>query len=376
MQRLHEEYFNDGKKYFDEMDNEKAKKYFDIILNSPQHYLPKETLILAYIYRGIIYRDQGENEEAVDNFTQALEIDPNSVTAHTHRAIAYVRLEQNNRAAENFEMALKLDPEDVEANYFYGYNMNTVAGKTLDENNINNIYYEKVLQLPSQSIRIFDGMYNSHGLVYKDKGDRCFDLSMLDKAARHFDEALPFIHISAIYNIQGAAYYQIKNYGEAFYCLSQVFELVKKENHNATDSMCRNWIIVFNTMLGVSFLDEIKKLSKEKQIKLLLQCLDPTTHAGESLKEKTELLPKIHAHLQSLIANDLNKVQLVLSAASYDESSAFSNYASMQDINNLIVGNFVQITGIYEAACTLFSRKKNTAPSVLPSQAVNNTPNF
>ncbi|MEJ2180223.1 MAG: tetratricopeptide repeat protein [Gammaproteobacteria bacterium] len=67
---------------------------------------------LAEIYRerGIHYADLGHYDKAVADFTNAVELNPNYVTAYINRANAFAKLEQYKAAYQDFAIAQKLSP--------------------------------------------------------------------------------------------------------------------------------------------------------------------------------------------------------------------------------------------------------------------------
>ena len=65
----------------------------------------------AYRQKGQLYYDEGQFDLAVDNFTQAIQIEP-SATNYKGRGAAYVALNEHAGAIADFNEALKLDPLD------------------------------------------------------------------------------------------------------------------------------------------------------------------------------------------------------------------------------------------------------------------------
>jgi tetratricopeptide (TPR) repeat protein len=64
---------------------------------------------------GYVDKHNGDLEQAVKEFTEALNRDPTVVTAHTNRGFVLNDLHQPARAAADFEQALQADPKNVEA---------------------------------------------------------------------------------------------------------------------------------------------------------------------------------------------------------------------------------------------------------------------
>jgi tetratricopeptide (TPR) repeat protein len=56
-----------------------------------------------------------QTERAIQDFDQAIKLDPNSVQAFYNRAIAYFKVHQTDRAVRDFDQAIKLDPNNTYA---------------------------------------------------------------------------------------------------------------------------------------------------------------------------------------------------------------------------------------------------------------------
>ena len=72
-------------------------------------------LVLAYNSRGSVYYDLGDYAQAIENLDQALRLDPGYALAYYNRGNAYRAVGDHARAIEDFDQALLLDPGDDEA---------------------------------------------------------------------------------------------------------------------------------------------------------------------------------------------------------------------------------------------------------------------
>ncbi len=68
---------------------------------------------VPYYYRGLVYIDQGKVEEAIDDFTKAIEIDKHFAQAYAARGTAYLMTSRPAKAAEDFDKAIQLDPKNA-----------------------------------------------------------------------------------------------------------------------------------------------------------------------------------------------------------------------------------------------------------------------
>ena len=76
-----------------------------------------ENLTAAYTNRGEAYRNLGDLTRAIENYGQALRLDPGNALVYNSRGNAYDDLGDHARAIEDYDQALGLDP-----GYAYAYN--------------------------------------------------------------------------------------------------------------------------------------------------------------------------------------------------------------------------------------------------------------
>lgn len=88
---------------------------------------------LADVYRerGIHYADLGHYQEAVRDFSSAIELNSSYVTAYINRANAYAKLEQYKAAYQDFATAQKLSPSNP-AIYAIRGSLNFLMGRFAD----------------------------------------------------------------------------------------------------------------------------------------------------------------------------------------------------------------------------------------------------
>jgi hypothetical protein len=72
---------------------------------------------------GIVYAKTGEANEALDQYEQALMLEPNVAVLHSNKAAALVMLGRWEEAEQAARFALQLDPESIDANYMLGIAM-------------------------------------------------------------------------------------------------------------------------------------------------------------------------------------------------------------------------------------------------------------
>jgi eukaryotic-like serine/threonine-protein kinase len=74
----------------------------------------------AYYSRAVACSRLGRDEEALDDFSKAIELDPKHVFARYNRGIIHNRLGRPDKAVTDFSRAIELDPKDVPAWYNRG----------------------------------------------------------------------------------------------------------------------------------------------------------------------------------------------------------------------------------------------------------------
>ena len=74
-------------------------------------------LVWAYNNRGVAHSALGEHRRAIEDYDQALRLDPRDAFAYVNRGNTYRDLGDYRRAIEDYDQALRLDPRDD-----YAYN--------------------------------------------------------------------------------------------------------------------------------------------------------------------------------------------------------------------------------------------------------------
>ena len=72
---------------------------------------------LAYDNRGVIQSDRGDHQEAIEDFTRAIEIDAQLYAAWYHRGLAWEKLDDFDNALSDYSQVVQINPKHVEA-YF------------------------------------------------------------------------------------------------------------------------------------------------------------------------------------------------------------------------------------------------------------------
>jgi tetratricopeptide (TPR) repeat protein len=80
---------------------------------------PDDTLAKAFTYRGFSYLKKNDYDRAVEDFNQAIRLDPDNAWALANRGNAYFNKHDSDRAMQDYDQSLKLNPLGY-ATLFYG----------------------------------------------------------------------------------------------------------------------------------------------------------------------------------------------------------------------------------------------------------------
>jgi len=73
--------------------------------------ITRENLAIAYFNRGNAYVQTANDDNAIADFTAAIELNPDDVRAYMNRGNAYARKNRSDLALEDFNAAIKIDPK-------------------------------------------------------------------------------------------------------------------------------------------------------------------------------------------------------------------------------------------------------------------------
>lgn len=114
----------DYKYYLEQGISETNEGKFDEALHSLSRAVGlKPDSAIAYFSLAIVYHNMNELNAAYDNYSKAIEFDPNMIDAYFNRA-QVILLEENkgeirlNMALKDFQKAAELDPKFIDAFYY------------------------------------------------------------------------------------------------------------------------------------------------------------------------------------------------------------------------------------------------------------------
>ena len=153
-----------------------------------------------WVDKGNALVTSGKNQEAVEAFTRAIELDPQNARTYYHRGGVYGRLEDYRRAIRDFDRAIELNPKLAEAYIDRG-----VAYEMLGDYQPAIREYDKAIELNPNAARA----YVNRGIAYAQLGDH-------RQAIRDYDKAIELNPKDARAHLnRGFAYEQLGDHQQA-----------------------------------------------------------------------------------------------------------------------------------------------------------------
>lgn len=108
--------FEEAKKKFGkalkiDVENTTAIARLKTIKNVIEHKAEKEAAI--HLFKGVAFVDRVKHDQAVKEFTRAIEISPRFVEAYLCRGLSYDVREQYDQAIKDYTKSIEIDPRDV-----------------------------------------------------------------------------------------------------------------------------------------------------------------------------------------------------------------------------------------------------------------------
>ena len=119
-------------------------------------------LAISYYNRGIFWYDKDENDKAIADYTNAIELSPDYASAFNNRGNAYADKGDLDRAIADYDRAIEIDGKDP-----FRWNNRGLAWKRKGD-------HDRAIADFDQAIRTDPGYtaaYTNRGQTYEDKGD-------------------------------------------------------------------------------------------------------------------------------------------------------------------------------------------------------------
>ncbi len=128
----------------------------------------------AYISRGLAKLEEKSYDQAIEDFNEAIRLDPKDALAYNNRGLAWLAKESYDQAIEDFNEAIRLDPKDASAYSSRGWAF--LAKKDYDRAIED---FDKAIRLDPKDA----SAYSSRGSAFLAKKD-------YDRAIEDFEEAI------------------------------------------------------------------------------------------------------------------------------------------------------------------------------------------
>ena len=127
---------------------------------------PNQELINKYYTRGIASSEKGEVELAIEDYTEAIVLDPKFAEAYYQRGLAYAKNGELDKAIEDYTTAIELKPNHADAYYNRGG-----AFLRLGEQNKAKADLETARNLGSDALTALDKILQDHDRAWKVLGN-------------------------------------------------------------------------------------------------------------------------------------------------------------------------------------------------------------
>eukprot|EP00761_Pharyngomonas_kirbyi_P009358 gb/GECH01009374.1/.p1 GENE.gb/GECH01009374.1/~~gb/GECH01009374.1/.p1 ORF type:complete len:252 (+),score=24.63 gb/GECH01009374.1/:1-756(+) len=109
----------------------------------------------------IFFNNRGKYKLAIEDYTKAIQLNPENVAAYNNRGFAYRKVNQYDKAINDYSKALEIQPDNVKTYNNRGYSYARRGDYDLAIKD-----YDKVIELDSDNIHAF----HNRGISYDKKG--------------------------------------------------------------------------------------------------------------------------------------------------------------------------------------------------------------
>jgi tetratricopeptide (TPR) repeat protein len=163
-------------------------------------------ILNAYLNRGVAFGDRKEFDRAIEDFTTALGIDPQSGSHYLNRGMAYVSKGELDRAIADYDRALALNPRYVDA--YVNRGSVWLRKKEFDRALAD---YDRALTLQPG----FVPALINRGLVFREKGETGKAIEDYSRAISLSPEARVYLGRGDLYMKTGDVERAVKDYQKA-----------------------------------------------------------------------------------------------------------------------------------------------------------------
>jgi tetratricopeptide (TPR) repeat protein len=124
--------------------------------------------------RGVAYSDLGQWDNAIDDYSKVLDINPKLAEGYNDRGLAYTRLGQWDMAIADFSKVIEIDPKST-----FAYTNLGAAFFSLGQWEKSIVYFSKVIEIDPKN-----------AIAYNDRGAAFTNIGQYDKAFDDFSKAI------------------------------------------------------------------------------------------------------------------------------------------------------------------------------------------
>ncbi len=200
--------------------------------------------------RGLAYKEKGKYDEAISDYSKALEINPRDAEAYYNRGIVYNRKGQYDEAISDFSKALEINQR-----YALAYQNRGIAHDNKGEYDQAISDYTKALEInPKASV------------AYRQRGNAYFNKREYDSAISEFSKAIDINPKDAVaYTYRADAYEKQARYKEAILDYNKAIEIDSK------------YVLAYNNLAWIlSTAKEPRIRNGEKALELALKACELT----------------------------------------------------------------------------------------------------
>ena len=154
--------------------------------------------------------EKGDHDTAIQEYTLALEKDPNRPIAYNNRGSSYYNLKQYERAIQDYDKAIELDFNYADVYFNRGLSYHELK------------QYEQAIQDYDKAIKLD----LNDAATYCSRGNSYYKLMQYERAIQDYDKAIELDPNDAFaYNNRGLSYHDLKQYERAIQDYNKAIEL-------------------------------------------------------------------------------------------------------------------------------------------------------
>ena len=160
--------------------------------------------------RGCALQNEKKYTEAIDEYSKAIELNPNNADVYLNRGSVYHELQKYNEAIRDYTRVLELD-----SNYAYAYNNRGNAYKNLGK-------YDDAIRDYTCAVELKP----NYAIAYGNLGHLYFKLEKYSEAIQSYNKAIELIpNFTELYYSRGVSYSYLGKYDEAIRDFDKAIEL-------------------------------------------------------------------------------------------------------------------------------------------------------